>query len=159
MMEEEDEIPEWLEITKTTWFYTVDNLIALYWEFVAMERAAGREVDEAGVLNMNVVESAVDKMRYGDYFAPGSLLDSIAFLIETIVLYHAFGNVNKRFASYASLVFLENNNISATMTLDVEKELFCMLIGVAQGQVDRCEIHDFFARIVRKKRKPASKKV
>jgi death on curing protein len=93
----------------------------------------------SGVLNMNMLESAVNRMDagFGDLEFYPSVFEKVAALFESLCRNHCFVDGNKRTASVAARLFLRRNGLE----IKIREEF---VLSVAEGKLSFDEIGRFF---------------
>jgi death-on-curing protein len=120
----------------TTWFLTVDEVLALHAHMIS------RYGGEDGVRDFGALDSALSMPQagFGGELMHPSLHEQAAAYLFHIVKNHAFVDGNKRVALATALVFLELNGASVSAT---EDELVTLTVGAADGSVSKADVAVF----------------
>jgi death on curing protein len=120
-------------------FVTLEEVLEIHRDEI--ERHGGT----LGVRDDGLLESAVaaPQAGFGGHYLHGDLYEMAAAYLFHLVQNHPFLDGNKRVGTAAALVFLTMNGIETKMTNQV---LVDMVLGVAQGKMDKSAIADFFRK-------------
>ena len=117
-------------------YLTVDEVI--FFNFMLIEEHGGRE--QAGVKDMSVLESAVERPKQ-------TVFDKAAALLESLVKNHPFHNANKRTAFLSMVNFLKLNGYDFEMG---QKEAEDFVVDVVVKRYGVEQIADIIKRHSRK---------
>jgi death-on-curing protein len=118
-------------------FLTLDEVLTIHRD--QLTRYGGAQgIHDLGLLLSALAQPAA---TFGGQFLHADLLEMAAAYLFHIVQNHPFIDGNKRVGAVAALVFLELNDLEVNATDD---ELESLVWGVAQGQVDKARIAEFF---------------
>ncbi len=95
-----------------------------------------------GVLNEHLVESAVNQPKSTYCFGGGDIYELAAAYAYHIVADHPYWDGNKRTGARAAVAFMEINGVDTSRL--PEQQTYESLIKVADHQMDRFELADFF---------------
>jgi death on curing protein len=124
-------------------------------EFLSLERVLALHAyqvehfgGDAGVLNPGLLESALAQpaASFGGAYLHEDLASMAAAYLFHICKNHPFADGNKRTATHAAVVFLELNGHELDLPLDEAEQL---VLGVAEGKVEKEEVARFFRRLMR----------
>lgn len=118
-------------------FVTLDDVLELH----AGQIAAYGGSD--GLRSAELLQSAIaqPEATFGGKLLHGDVFEMAAAYLFHLVQNHPFIDGNKRIGLEVALVFLELNG--ATVDADDER-LVRLVLGVAQGQIDKPQIAEFF---------------
>jgi death-on-curing protein len=125
-----------MRIEKEPEFLTREIVDDLHYE--AIERHGGHH----GVLNEHLLESAINQPQQTYHVGGGDLYEIAAAYAYHIVADHPYWDGNKRTGALAAIEFLEANGIDSSRL--PEQETYESLIKVAEHQMDRFELAEFF---------------
>ena len=96
----------------------------------------------SGIRDRNLLDSAVavPQSGFGDAYAHSDLFEMAAAYLYHLVRNHPFVDGNKRTGTASALVFLDINGWSVECS---EDELVDLVLGVAEGRVDKVAAADF----------------
>lgn len=96
-----------------------------------------------GLRSLDLLESAIaqPQMMFGGQFLHADLFEMAAAYLFHLVQNHPFVDGNKRIGLEAALVFLELNDTSIEVA---DEPLTELVLGVAQGQIHKPQIAEFF---------------
>jgi death-on-curing protein len=120
-------------------FLSIDEVLALHAQQIRLFGGA------AGVRDLGLLESAVGSAAatFDGAFLNETLFDMAAAYLYGICRNHPFVDGNKRTATATALVFLELNGVWIEAD---EDEFYELVIGVAEGAVDKAALASFFER-------------
>lgn len=98
----------------------------------------------AGLRSRDLLQSAIAQpgITFGGQFLHPDVFHMAAAYLFHLVQNHPFVDGNKRIGLEASLVFLEINGYSIEAE---DEQLIEIVLGVAQGRIDKIQITEFFA--------------
>lgn len=117
-------------------FLTREAIDDLHYE--AIERHGGHH----GVLNDHLLESAINQPQQTCHIGGGDLYEIAAAYAYHIVADHPYWDGNKRTGALAAMEFLETNGVDTSRL--PERQTYESLIKVADHQMDRFELADYF---------------
>lgn len=118
-------------------FLTIDEVLLIHQNQILLYGGS------LGLREKSVLESALEAPRWAFYYQTQDLCKLAGVYLFHLVQGHAFVDGNKRIGTAAALVFLDLNGI----WLDVpDGEFIDLVLGVAQGQVDKSAVGDFLTR-------------
>jgi death-on-curing protein len=96
-----------------------------------------------GLRSIDLLESAIAQPQatFGGEFLHADIFQMAAAYLFHLVQNHPFVDGNKRIGLEAALVFLELNGLSIATS---DEKLVELVLGVAQGQIDKQQIAEFF---------------
>jgi death-on-curing protein len=100
---------------------------------------------DAGIRDLNLLQSAlaVPAAGFGGRYLHSDLFEMAAAYLFHITQNHPFIDGNKRTGAVASLVFLSLNDVE----LEADEEEFeRIVLGVAQGKIDKAALAEFFRK-------------
>ena len=105
----------------------------------------------AGIRDQGLLESAVamPQAGMGDQYFHATLFEMAAAYLFHIVQNHPFVDGNKRVGAMAAFIFLKLNGLTVTTT---ETEFERLVRQVAEGQIKKDQIAEFFERNTKKHR-------
>ena len=118
-------------------FLTLDEVLGIHEQQI--ERYGGSH----GIRDAGALESAIAMPQAtfdGEYLHPTIVTMAAAYLFH-VTQNHPFIDGNKRTGANAAITFLLLNNLEPTFS---EDQLVEVVLGVAQGRVDKKEIARFF---------------
>ena len=94
------------------------------------------------MLNEHLLESAINQHQQTSHVGGGDLYEIAAAYAYHIVADHPYWDGNKRTGALAAIEFLETNGIDTSRL--PEQQTYESLIHVAEHQMDRFELAEFF---------------
>ena len=125
-----------MSLAKEPEFLTREVVDDLHYE--AIERHGGHH----GVLNEHLLESAINQPQQTYHVGGGDLYEMEAAYAYHIVADHPYWDGNKRTGALAAIEFLEANGVDTSRL--PEQQTYDSLIQVAEHQMDRFELAEFF---------------
>ena len=120
-------------------FLTLGEVIEIHRDQI--ERYGG----DPGLRDLSLLQSAMamPAAGFGGRYLHTDLFEMAAAYLFHIAQNHPFVDGNKRTGAVASLVFLSLNDVE----LEVDEEEFeGIVLGVAEGKIDKAAVADFFRR-------------
>jgi death-on-curing protein len=126
----------------TVRFLSIDEVLALHAQQIRLFGGA------AGVRDLGLLESAAGSAAatFDGAFLNETSLDMAAAYLYGICRNHPFVDGNKRTATATALVFLALNGVWIEAD---EDEFYSLVIGVAEGRVEKPAVAAFFERHAR----------
>ncbi|MCB1152382.1 MAG: type II toxin-antitoxin system death-on-curing family toxin [Deltaproteobacteria bacterium] len=120
-------------------FLSVENVLQIQRQ--QLEEFGGIQ----GVRDLRLLESAVAQPQaaFGDQYLHGDLFEMAAAYLFHIASNHPFLDGNKRAGFVSAVVFLDINGIELD---DDSDDYYDLVIRVAQGQIGKPEIAEFFRK-------------
>lgn len=99
----------------------------------------------AGTRDIGLLKSAIamPQATFGGAYLHTDLAEMAAAYLYHLVRNHAFVDGNKRVGAVTALVFLLMNGVELRAT---NPQLFRMVIGVAEGRIEKSEVTTFIRR-------------
>lgn len=120
-------------------FLTLNEVLEIHKDQIARYGGTDELLDSGSLLSAIAQASATFEGR----LLHSDLFEMAAAYLFHLVQNHPFADGNKRVGVVAALVFLELNDVEVCLS---EDELESLVLSVAQGQVDKTEIAEFFPR-------------
>jgi death on curing protein len=123
-------------------FLTLEEILAIH------EDRVRKYGGSSGLRDLGLLQSAIGTVSatFGGEYLHQSIFEMAAAYLFHIAKNHAFIDGNKRTALTCSLAFLRLNGVRAQFD---ERDLYDLVIGVAEGRVTKSEIAVFFQRHAR----------
>lgn len=118
-------------------FLTVDDVLELH---VGQINVYG---GSEGLRSSDLLQSAIaqPEATFGGHYLHADIFQMAAAYLFHLVQNHPFVDGNKRIGLEAALVFLELNHQAIEVN---DQQLVELVLGVAQGQIDKTQIAEFF---------------
>jgi death-on-curing protein len=118
-------------------FLTLGEVIEIHRDQI--ERYGG----DPGLRDLGLLQSAMPAAGFGGRYLHTDLFEMTAAYLFHITQNHPFVDGNKRTGAVASLVFLSLNDVE----LEADEEEFeRIVLGVAQGKIDKAVVAEFFRK-------------
>ena len=120
-------------------FLTLGEVIEIHRDQI--ERYGG----DPGIRDLGLLQSAMamPAAGFGGHYLHTDLFEMAAAYLFHITQNHPFIDGNKRTGAVASLVFLSLNDVEIEAD---EEEFERIVLGVAQGKIDKASVAEFFRR-------------
>ena len=97
----------------------------------------------SGIRDQGALESALQAPQWAFHYGTEDFFELAAAYLFHLVQNHAFVDGNKRIGTVCALAFLDRHGLWPDIP---DEDFIAMVLGVAQGQMDKPAVADFFRR-------------